>query len=103
MCTDRGDDPGVPPQHHVHVLHHAQQVEEAAAVEETEEGYREVGQIRQNQRRTSDLLINALLVGVSQQPPVLAHFYQLVDFVAQLQIFTVQTLGRKTQAAEHLG
>lgn len=33
-CTDRGNEPSVPLQHHVNVLHHTQQVEEATAGEE---------------------------------------------------------------------
>lgn len=95
--TDRGDDPAVPLQHHVDVLHHAQQVEEATAAEET-------GRVRKKEKTkmktdcirraiSGNLLIETLLIRISQQPPVLSNFHQTVNFVTQLQIFTVQTLG----------
>lgn len=39
-----------------------------------------------------NLLVNTLLVGISQKPPVLPDFYQTLDLITQLQIFIIQTL-----------
>lgn len=97
------------------MLHHAQQVEEATTAEEGEWlfTYPRLLLITGSDTDSewlycitrphhwklaegSYLLVNALLEGVSQQPPVLPDIYQTLDFISQLQIFTVQTLqGQK--------
>lgn len=121
-CTYRGDEASVPLQHHVDVLHHAQQVKEATAGERrgwvishrnqrdwkwlgrTSRGLfsRQTGEhsdtwVAQSPWWVSGLLVETLLVWIPQEPPVLPDFHQTLDFIAQLQIFIIQTLWRHAQ------
>lgn len=43
------------------------------------------------------LLVNTLLICISQQSPVLSKLDQRVDFIGQVQVFIVQTLQANTK------
>lgn len=45
----------------------------------------------------SGLLVETLLVRIPQEPPVLPDFHQTLDFIAQLQVFIIQTLWKRKE------
>lgn len=45
----------------------------------------------------SGLLVETLLVWIPQEPPVLPNFHQTLDFIAQLQVFIIQTLWKSRE------
>lgn len=51
----------------------------------------------------SYLLVNTLLEGISQKPPVLIDFHETLDLIAQVQIFMIQTLlGQERERDEEV-